>query len=346
MENSTSTRSNARHIDLNFTGQQKAETLFNLNQHTSKRYQKNIVSSIYLNLDREARNSNTATIAIISQLDAIKREAKIQQTIIYNFALTVDTFVSAYQYQKHYKAAHELCDKVVSFLSTSLFAETHNFAPIRLRSQNSDPSLFSAPKSVTFAGMAKTLRNSEADFHPAKAPYSSQSGRALTASSGEISIEIETTNQSTTSFTRQDKRILVTVRKSSYTLLERPEPFALKRELCAKISGLILTAISTIIPTKTGWAITASDLTTKDCLLAQENSEILLRTLDSISVKQPEIWYNYAVPDIPITIYSLVGPVTNTAELIIEKVIAQIKKRSVNCRPLRHKANSLTEKIT
>jgi len=98
MENSTPTRSNARHINFNFTGQQKAETLSNLNQHTSKRHQKNIVSSVYLDLDKEARNSNTATIAIISQLDVIERETKIQQTIIYNFASTVDTFMSAYQH--------------------------------------------------------------------------------------------------------------------------------------------------------------------------------------------------------------------------------------------------------
>jgi len=116
--------------------------------------------------------------------------------------------------------------------------------------------------------MAKTLRNSGADFHPAKAPHSSQSGRASTASSGRVSIGTETINQSTISLTRQNKRILVTIRKSFYTLLERPEPFALKQELCAKISGLTLAAIPTITPTRTGWAITASDLTIKDCLLA------------------------------------------------------------------------------
>jgi len=346
MENSTPTRSNARHIDPNFTGQQEAETPSNLNQHTSKRHQKNVVPPVRLDLGRGARNSNTATIAITSQLDAIEREAKIQRTIMYDFASTVDTFVSAYQHQEHRKAAHELCDKVVSFLSTSLFAETHNFAPIRLRSQNSDPSSSSAPKSVTFAGMAKTLRNSGADFHPAKAPHSSQSGRASTASSGGVSIGTGTTNQSTTSLTRQDKRVLVTVRKGSHTLLERPEPFALRRELCAKISGLTLAAIPTITPTRTGWAITASDLTTRDRLLAQENSEILLRTLDGTSVKQPEIWHNYAVPGVPITIHSLVGPVTNTAELITEEVIAQTKKRPVSCRPSRHGANPLTGKIT
>jgi len=50
--------------------------------------------------------------------------------------------------------------------------------------------------------------------------------------------------------------------------------------------------------------------------------------------------------DIPITIYSLVGPVINTAELITEKIIAQTKKCSVSCRPSQYRANPLTGKIT
>jgi len=43
-----------------------------------------------------------------------------------------------------------------------------------------------------------------------------------------------------------------------------------------------------------------------------------------MAVKQPEIWYNYAVPGVPYTMQQLSGnAVINTAELVTEEVAAQ-----------------------
>ena len=108
-----------------------------------------------------------------------------------------------------------------------------------------------------------------------------------------------------------------------------------------------LATIPLITPTHTGWAITPSDLKTRDLLTTLENSEIVMRVLRGTAVKQPEIWYNYAVPGVPYTMRQLSGnAVINTAELINEEVVAQTQEGPISCRPSRHGPNLETNKIT
>ena len=101
------------------------------------------------------------------------------------------------------------------------------------------------------------------------------------------------------------------------------------------------------MPTRTGWAITPSDLTTRDLLTTQENTKTILQVLHGTAVKQPEVWYNYAMPGVSATMHQLIGgTITITAKLVTEEVEAQTKQSPVNCRPSRHGANPLTGKIT
>jgi hypothetical protein len=191
--------------------------------------------------------------------------------------------------------------------------------------------------------MAKTLKNSGADFRSTKAPSSSSSGRSATSSSGGASLASTRTSSPTQK--REDRRLLIPVEHSA--LLNRPEPFALRQELCAKITGITTASIPLITPTRTGWAITPSDLKTRDLLTTLENSEIVMRVLRGTAVKQLEIWYNYAVLGVPYTMRQLSSNVViNTAELVTEEVLAQTQEGPISCRPSRHGPNLVTNKIT
>jgi hypothetical protein len=153
--------------------------------NTPKRQQRaatNIVPPPNLELDGRALNENTATAAIGGRLDEIEREAKLQRTVMYDFAASVDKFVSSYRDPDQKAAAHELCNKVVSFLTTSLYAETNgtNYAPIRIKSRISEQtSSKTTSKSVSFADMAKTLKNSGADFRSTQTHSTSASGAPI-----------------------------------------------------------------------------------------------------------------------------------------------------------------------
>jgi hypothetical protein len=127
---------------------------------------------------------------------------------------------------------------------------------------------------------------------------------------------------------REDLRLLVPIEKRA--LLSRPEPFALRQELCVRITGLSLAAIPQIAPTHTGLAITPANLLTRDLLTTQENTEIVMSVLQGTAVNQPETWFNYAVPSVPTSMHRLLGGSTmNTAELVAEKAEAQTKVRPV-----------------
>jgi hypothetical protein len=305
----------------------------NLNR-TAKRQQRalDVHPPPRLDLGGGANISNTASSAIGGRLDAIEREAKIQRTVMYDFASTVDKFVSSYQQPEKRAFAHNMCDNIVSFLTASLSA---GITSAHIQSQPSGG--VRSASAPTFAGIAKTLKNTGVDFHT-KGPSPSFPGKAPALSSSDASI-------SATSPKQEDRRLLVSVEPGA--LLQRPEPFALRQELCSKVKGLTLARVPSIAPTRTGWAIAPSDLTTRDLLTIPENTKIIMQIFHGTAVKQPETWYNYAVPGVPVAMHQLFsGPITCTTELVAEEVLAQTKERPVSCRPSRHGANPLTGKIT
>jgi hypothetical protein len=326
----------SQHAD--FTHPQEPHSPTNLNR-TSKRQQRslNVNAPPRLELGGSANTTKTASKAISSQLDALEHEAKLQRTILSAFASTVDQFVSQWKLPDERKLALNISSRIVNFLSTSLSAGSSNYVPIRIQNEHSATPTSSGPKSVSFADMAKTLKNSGANFRSARTPSLSSFGQVPTAISGGPSLG--------PTKKREDQRLLIPVEPSA--LLNRPEPFALRQELCAKITGISLASIPLITPTRTGWAITPSDLKTRDLLTTEENSRILLQILSGTAIKQPEIWYNYAVPGVPFTMRQLSGSVvTNSTELVTEEVVAQTQETPISCRPSRHGPNAVSNKIT
>ena len=333
MATPTPSRPNSSTQSADFTRPQEPPSPPNLNR-TAKRHQRalDVHPPPRLDLGGGANISNTASSAIGGRLDAIEREAKIQRTVMHDFASTVDKFVSSYQQPEKRTFAQDMCDKIVSFLTTSLSA---GISSTHIQSQ------FSGASTPTFAGIAKTLKNTGVDFHTTKGPSSSFPGRTSVLNSGDASLPVA----KGTSPKQEDRRLLVSVEPG--TLLQRPEPFALRQELCSKVKGLTLARVPSIAPTRTGWAITPSDFTTRDLLSIPENSKIIMQILHGTAVKQPETWYNYAVPGVSAAMHQLFsGPITCTTELVTEEVMAQTHERPVSCRPSRHGVNLLTGKIT
>ena len=317
-----------------------------------KRHQRdlNVNPPPHLDLGGGARDCNTASKAISGQLEALEHEACIQRTVMNDFATMVDSFVSAYNNEQR-KFAQDMCNKIVHYLTNSLFAESNNYIPIRVQSQLSSGTPTSASaKSVSFADMAKTLKNSGADFRMPRSAITSSLGSRPPPISGRASLASSRSNSANGSIKdngipkKEDRRLLIPVEPMA--LLNRPEPFALRQELAAKISGITLASVPLITPTKTGWAITPSDLSTRDLLSSQENTKIIMRIFHGTAVKQPETWYNYAVPGVPSSFHCLGGAQVNTAEIINDEVVAQTTERPVSCRPSRHGPNPQTGKTT
>lgn len=332
----------AEHQNASYTHPQDPFSPTNLPHRITKRQQRlNVNPPPRLNPGGDTPIQTTASKAISSQLEAIEREARIQHTIMNDFASMVDRFVSTYKHDER-KFAQDMCNDIVKFLTNSLFARSNNFVPIRIQSQPS-----TSTKSVSFAGLAKTLRNSGADFFAKQPQSTTLSDSGPTTISGDVSFP-PTSPSSTNSSVRsamakkEDRRLLITIEPTA--LLNRPEPFALRRELATKIPGISLASVPLVTPTKTGWAITPADLSTRDLL--QANAEILLRIFNGTTVKRPETWYNYAVPGVPSSFRGLEGGLVHTAELVTDEAIAQTTETPVNCRPSRHGPNPATGRTT
>jgi hypothetical protein len=140
---------------------------------------------------------------------------------MYDFAGMVDKFVSSYKQPEQRAFAHNMCNRIVSFLTASLSTGMNTSAHTQIQLLENIPPA-STLKSATFAGMAKTLKNMGVDIHTTRGPSLSFPEKALAPSSGDASLSA--TN--VTSSKQEDKRLLVTVEPS--TLLQRPEPFALR----------------------------------------------------------------------------------------------------------------------
>ena len=169
--------------------------------------------------------SRVASIAISSQLDTIEHKAKIYYIVIVDFASNIDKVVSSYKQLEQRSFGHDMSNKIVSFLTTSLYVDSNDFVLLRIQSQPSRGLSTPAPKSISFASMAKTLKNSRVDFHTTKAPSTSLSKRGLTSSLGSISLALLEKG----STKQEDQQLLVPIEPS--TLLQRLELFALWQEL-------------------------------------------------------------------------------------------------------------------
>ncbi|RAL61225.1 hypothetical protein DID88_010304 [Monilinia fructigena] len=251
------------------------------------------------------------------------------------FAHSVDSFVASYTTAKERKLASELSQKVVTFLSASIYAETDSAA-------QRQPIHAATHRARSNAGLSSSTdprksRNSTVSVSSAAGQTPSSNARAPSAR--------PTKSANTALSSNADRRILA--KCNPQTLLNRPEPFILRQSLAKQIDGLTLASIPSITPTATGWAINPSDIATRDILLTQENAEVTKRTLSAYSLEIPVTWFNYAVTNVPTGFHNLIGGRTLTdASLVSEEALAQTHQHPVSCRPSRHGANLDTGKIT
>src|SRR5438045_2374414 len=154
----------SQHAD--FTHPQGPQSPTNFNR-TSKRQQRNlnVIAPPCLDLGGGANTVNTASKAIGGQLDALEHEAKLQHTIMNGFASMVDHFMAQWKQPDEHKLAHNICSRVVNFLSTSLYVDSSIFIPLCIQSQDSMAPPSSAVKSLSFTDIAPTLKHSMAALH-------------------------------------------------------------------------------------------------------------------------------------------------------------------------------------
>lgn len=344
------------HDSANFTRPQEAETPSNLNQRTAKRHQSqsrslNNLPPPLLNYgDSAPVNDHSVRKALEGRVAASDQFTRDRNSVFRLFADNVDNFVAQF-HKKPTQRPHavEIAHYTTAYLQNVLSAlsEGSAFAPMRPRSlpsSSSDEPTQAPATKVSFAGMAKALKNSGADMLPVKKSRSSGSGKlsATASSSGGASV-----SSSGSQLKKEDTRLLVAI--SSEALMKRTDQtaFAIRQELCARIPELTLKRLAKITKTNTGWALCPQDIATRDFLSTQENLEIIRQVTSAISVNRHETWHTYAVAGVPVTMHNLFGnAITQTAELIVEEVEAQTGHTPVSCRSSRHGADENTGKIT
>ncbi|RAL59212.1 hypothetical protein DID88_006667 [Monilinia fructigena] len=317
--------------NIAFTSPQEPESPQNLHPPAAKRprgIKMDIQLPPRLDLGSSQLNNNSVASTIGGHIAAIERDAKQKRDMVLAFAHSVDSFVASYTTAKERKLASELSQKVVTFLSASIYAETDSAAPAPAHPRG-NPSAdipASTTKTVTYADRARSNAGLSSSTDPRKSRNSTvsvSSAAGQTPSSNARAPSARPTKSANTALSSNaDRRILA--KCNPQTLLNRPEPFILRQSLAKQIDGLTLASIPSITPTATGWAINPSDIATRDILLTQENAEVTKRTLSAYSLEIPVTWFNYAVTNVPTGFHNLIGGRTLTdASLVSEEALAQ-----------------------
>ena len=128
-------------------------------------------------------------------------------------------------------------------------------------------------------------------------------------------------------------------------LLQRDQPYGLRKALAGKIQGITMANVPDITPTRTGWAIVPADLATRD-ILAEGSKEKTLSTLGAVAAGISEEWFTYFVPRVPVVVYGLEGPVTVDQNMVREEVLAKAGVSPVRAEPARLGVNEMTREQT
>lgn len=264
--------------------------------------------------------TNTVALSLQRGIEATVTESRRTEQILKDFATQSDNFSAKYTTQQDQLLAEEISKTVAEALV--------GFYQIRYGAQraNTNPHSFNAPKHATYADKVN------------------QNGSNKTQQGGRAS---KTTPTKPSPKSREDRRVLVTL--PAQALLQREDAFILKRQLLAKIPGLLPSSIKAITPTLTGWAISVTDLATRDSLVTEANMPRVLKTFGGKDAFTPEKWYNYAVPNVPTSFISILNPaeaIEVTSQLVTEEVLAQLGESPVRCSMSRHGVNPLTRKAT
>jgi hypothetical protein len=268
----------------------------------------------------KARKTTATSVALQEGIEASIAEATRTAEILKDFAVRTDTFASDYRSQRDQQVA-EAISKTVARALVAFYQDS--FGPAR---SLSPPTVTHASKDATYASIAKFPSNEEAGVHTKRAFLKKGPTKPVQTS-------------------REDHRVLVTLPSTSL-LGAREEAYLLRRRLVEKLNGLTLANIPKITPTKSGWALSPSDLATRDLLLAESNQAVILEALGGCKVSAPETWYVYVVPLIPTAFHGTGGEVLVTQDLVLEEVFNQTGETPVRCDISRHGANPVTGKAS
>jgi hypothetical protein len=148
--------------------------------------------------------------------------------------------------------------------------------------------------------------------------------------------------QKTPQVSREDHRVLIALPPAA--LRAREETYPLRRRLVERIGGLTMAKIPAITPTRTGWALSPSDLATRDLLLAEKTA--VLEATGGHGISVPEVWHDYVVPLIPTAFYRVAGDILVTLELVTEEAFNQTGETPVRYNISRHRANPNSRKAS
>jgi hypothetical protein len=255
----------------------------------------------------KARKSTTATTALQEGIEASISDATRTAAILKEFAARTDAFASGYKGQKDQQIAEAVANTVARAL-VAYYQESFASGP------KATQAMPKAPHAPTYASITKGTANTNAGA--SRAAPDKRPQKILRVS-------------------REDHRVLVALPPA--LLRAREETYPLRRRLVEKISGLTMAMIPAITPTRTGWALTPSDLATRDLLLAEQAA--VLEASGGHEILVPEVWYDYVVPLIPAAFHGVSGDILVTPELVIEEAFNQTGETPVRCNISRHGAN-------
>ncbi|RAL64782.1 hypothetical protein DID88_001379 [Monilinia fructigena] len=159
--------------NIAFTSPQEPESPQNLHLPAAKRprgIKMDIQLPPRLDLGSSQLNNNSVASTIGGHIAAIERDAKQKRDMVLAFAHSVDSFVASYTTAKERKLASELSQKVVTFLSASIYAETDSAAPAPAHPRG-NPSAdipASTTKTVTYADRARSNAGLSSSTDPRK----------------------------------------------------------------------------------------------------------------------------------------------------------------------------------
>ncbi|RAL64786.1 hypothetical protein DID88_001383 [Monilinia fructigena] len=123
-----------------------------------------------LDLGSGQLNNYSVASAIDSHIVVIERDAKQKRDMVLAFAHSVNSFVALYTTIKERKLASELSQKVVTFLSASIYAETDSAASTPAHPCSNPSADIPAPttKTVTYADRARSNTGLSSSIDPRK----------------------------------------------------------------------------------------------------------------------------------------------------------------------------------
>lgn len=264
----------------------------------------------------EKRVTHQTSHALLKGIEAANRRTNLEVRVMQEYANVIDDWISQYKTAEE----QEIADRFSKAVSDALIT------CFEKRTTSTTEATIATP--VTYAKVAKATMNAGG-----KNPVLLPKQKLVTKPAAPQS--------------RADIRILVTIPRTN--LLEREEAFVLRKRIVGLVPGLTLARLPLITPTATGWAITPSDLATRDLLL-ESGKEAIAAALHATSIATPEKWYNYVVPNVPATFLGIAnndGDIETTIvdeSLVREEVLAQTRITPVRVSPARKGVNPITGK--